>query len=372
MEKFFLSPKLTGTRFDGHSIPLEFLKDLAVLEEMIIEIAKAKFLEENKDRVRSPKGFTEGIELKLTSIEPGSAIPKIALVVAGLLFPPENVKYYEAARDAIVEAIAAAESGGNITAHLPVKSLSYFDRLGRSLRDDEAIEFTKPSTSNVARLTKLTRKRLISASNVTEYTEDICLRGSVPEADQDDMSFEIQLPDGKKIKAALNEQHRDFILHAFTEYKSKSRIMINGVGRFDRSGKLKRLESVEHVTELDPMDVSYRLDEIRTLKHGWLEGEGVALPPNGIDWFGEAFNQHVPDEVKLPCIFPTPEGNLQAEWSFRDREITLEINLSTHVGAWHALDLRSDEEEEKSLDLNDAASWSWLVDTINQSSGVVA
>ena len=78
----FLRPRLTGRRFEGHAIPLEFLKDLAVLEEMIVEVAKWRFLEKNPDRTRSPRGFTKGIELKLTGVEDGSAIAVISLVVA--------------------------------------------------------------------------------------------------------------------------------------------------------------------------------------------------------------------------------------------------------------------------------------------------
>ena len=71
----FLQPHLTGSRFAGHSIPLEFLKDLAVLQEMIIEVAKWRFLQDNPGRRRCPRGFTEGIELKLTGIEEGCAAP---------------------------------------------------------------------------------------------------------------------------------------------------------------------------------------------------------------------------------------------------------------------------------------------------------
>ena len=65
--KSFLRLRLVGTRFDDHAIPLELLKDLAVLEEMVIEVAKLKFLAEHTDRQRSPHGFTKGIHLKLTA-----------------------------------------------------------------------------------------------------------------------------------------------------------------------------------------------------------------------------------------------------------------------------------------------------------------
>jgi len=62
----FLKPKLIGPRFEEHAIPLEILKDLAALEEMIIEVAKWKLLQEHPDRKRVPRGFTQGIELRLT------------------------------------------------------------------------------------------------------------------------------------------------------------------------------------------------------------------------------------------------------------------------------------------------------------------
>ena len=43
-EPEFMRPRLTGIRFEGKAIPLEFLKDLAVLEEMIINVLILKVL----------------------------------------------------------------------------------------------------------------------------------------------------------------------------------------------------------------------------------------------------------------------------------------------------------------------------------------
>jgi hypothetical protein len=37
----FLAPKMVGQRFEGHAIPLELLRDLAVLEEMVVSPADA-------------------------------------------------------------------------------------------------------------------------------------------------------------------------------------------------------------------------------------------------------------------------------------------------------------------------------------------
>src|ERR1035437_8772180 len=102
----FLKPKLIGERFQGHSVPLELLKDFSALEEMLIEVAKWKFKQEHPDRERIQRNFTNGIELQLTGVDEGSAILKIVLAISpGLLFHP-NLPYFEQARTEIVNAIA--------------------------------------------------------------------------------------------------------------------------------------------------------------------------------------------------------------------------------------------------------------------------
>ncbi len=373
-EHEFLKPRLTGRRFEGTAIPLEFLKDLAVLEEMIIEVAKGEFLKEHPDRQRSPRGFTDGIELKLTGIEDGSAIPVISLVVASMtLFPPENQSYFERARDSIVSAVDAAEKGGIITDHLPEKSLNYFDRMGRSLRQGEAMEFTTPAHTQPAKLTRETRRQLVYASSAArEMAEETSVRGSIPEADQDDMQFEIQMADGRKVKAPIAPQHRDTILEAFKGYQTGQKVLIQGVGVVNRNGKLVRFDSIEHVSPLDPLDVGARIDEIRLLKDGWLEGGGKAPAKDGLDWLEEAFSLHYPDEIVPPYLYPTPEGGIRAEWSNDRVEVSMDIQLTTKRAAWHALDLETDDEENRDLNLDEDAEWAWLVDKVQGTMGGAA
>ena len=360
----FLRPRLTGARFEGHAIPLELLKDLAVLEEMIVEVAKWKYLQDHPGRSRSPRGFTEGIELRLTGIEEGSAIPVISLLVAMLgLLPPENQVYFEHARDAVIDAIGAAETNKSITEYLPEFSLAYFDRMGRGLRDGEAMEFTSGSRPTPAKLTKETRRKLVLASShVKEMTEETTVRGTVPEADQDKMTFQVQLPDGRKIVAPMSTQHLDDVLEAFTGYQSGTRVLLQGVGRFDRNERLRGVDSIEHICILDALDIPARLDELRLLKDGWLEGQGIVPSHGGLDWFEQTFRQNYPDELPLPFLYPTAEGGIQAEWSLGSNEITLVVDLSTHAGRWHALNMGPDSKElEKLLSLDDPGDWGWLV-----------
>lgn len=373
-ETDFLRPRLSGARYAGHSIPLEVLKDLAVLEEMIIEVAKMEFLKDHPGRKRSPRRFTEGIELKLVGIEDGSAVPVIALDISvPSLFPPGIAPYLERGRDAIISAISAAEHNGPITDHLPEKTLGYFDRLGRSLRDGEAIEFGLAGAKAPVRLTKETRRTLLLASSqIKELSEEMQVRGSVPEADQDDMSFELQLTDGRKVKAPLAPQHLEAILDAFNGYKSGARVLLQGVGRVNRGGKLVGFESVEHVTLLDPLDVLSRLDELRQLKDGWLEGRGCAPAPSGIDWLCEVFSRNYPDDLPQPFVYPTEEGGIRMEWELAPWDASLDIDLARHQGHWHALRTDTAEETERRVDLDQPDQWQWLAQRLQDRMGASA
>ena len=365
--ELFLQPRLIGPRFEGHAIPLEFLKDLAVLEEMIVEVAKSEFFKEHPDRQRSPRGFTEGIELKLTSIDEGSAILNIILVLTmTTLFPMDNQqRYFEQAREAVVNAISAAEQNGSITDYLPEETLSYFDKMGRSLRDGEAIEFSTPDHPVAARLTKDTRRKLVLASSgVKELTEEVSIRGTVPEADQDNMTFHVQLSDGRKIRAPIATQHLGTIIDAFNNYNKGIRVMLQGIGRFNRNERLLSFDSVEHITVLDPLDVPARLDELRLLKNGWFEGRGQAPSGSGLDWLSQEFSQRYPENLQMPFLYPTPAGGVQAEWSFGPIEVTCEIDLGSHTAKWHALNMETDSEELRELNLDDAKDWEWLVEQI--------
>jgi hypothetical protein len=371
--EYFLKPRLTGARFEGHAIPLELLKDLSVLQEMVVEVAKWKFLQEHGSRQRVPRGFTEGIELKLTGLEEGSTIPVISLFVATKsLFPPVNQDYFVKARDAIVYAIEAAEQNKPITEYLPEKTLGYFDRIGRSLRDGEAMEFITPVQGRPARLTKETRRKLVFASAAQEYTEEKSIRGLIPEIDQDDMTFEIQLPGGSKIKAPLSEQHQETILLGVTGYKTGIPMLVQGIGKFSRQGRLQGFESIEHVSILDILDVPTRLDELQSMKDGWLEGKGIAPKKEGLDWLKQIFELSFPDDLPLPYVYPTAEGGIQAEWSIGSKEISLAIDFESKHGEWHNLNLETMAEETEDLYLDDPLKWQWLIGQIRQINGVIA
>lgn len=365
-ETTFLRPRLIGARFESHSIPLELLKNLAALEKVIIEVAKLEFLKDHPNRRRVPRGFTDGIELKLTGIEDGSAVLEISLFVDKLPLP-EKKYYFERARDVIIRAIGDAEESKAIIDILPEKTLRYFDKIRRGLREDEAIEFIRPNSQFSVRLTSMVKERYadITSEQQTQYIPsavkqlkaDTTVRGTVPEINQGDMTFQIQLFDGQQVKAPIAPQHFDAILEAFNGYKNDLRFLFQGVGRFNLVKKLLEFDSIERISLLDELDISAQIDDLRLLKDGWLEGQGKAPSQDGLDWLSQAFKNYYSGDLPQPYLYPTEPGGVQAEWSLDQNEITLEINLAEYAGYFHALHVEDDTEKTRNLDLGSETHW---------------
>ena len=364
MNNEFLKPRLVGERFNKHSLPLEMLKDFAALEEMIVEVAKWQFLQSHPDRTRIPRGFSKGLELHITNIEQGSVILAITLVSVILcqttnseLFPPVATSYFEQARDAIIETIACAEQ--NKSSPLPSALLGYFDRFGRGLRDGEYIEFFDRN-NQPTKLTPEIRKKLIRASQVDEWTEELPLKGRISEADQARMSFELELKDGNKLKAIFANQHLNTVLEAFNAYRQGARVALQCVVKKDKQDRLKSIESVEHITLLDPLDIESRLEELAELHDGWLDGKGLAPNHENMLWLGKAFDERFNPVLPLPYLYPTAEGGIQVEWSLADWQVSLEINLDSKSAQWQAFNLVTEECREQDWNLGNAECWQVL------------
>lgn len=109
-----------------------------------------------------------------------------------------------------------------------------------------------------------------------------------------------------------------------------------------------------------------RLEEIASLDHGWLDGHGRAPFLEEVGWLAEAFDLFFPSTILRPYLYPTESGDVQAEWSLKNREITLEVNLENHSGYWHELNLKTDIVIERTINLDDSAGWKWIVSRLKQ------
>ena len=126
------------------------------------------------------------------------------------------------------------------------------------------------------------------------------------------------------------------------------------------------------MTSKPSLDIPTRLEEFRSLEDGWLEGHGKAPSHEGLNWIEAAFARHYPLELPLPYLFPTEEGGIQAEWSLGSNEISLEIDLGSHVGFWHVLDMTTDCEDSRKVRLDDETDWNRLTAFIQEVNGVAS
>lgn len=359
------APKYVGERFESHRFPLDLIEDLNVLREMTIEMAKHIYLEKNTGRQRIPKNFTRDISFELAGISPGSTVPKIILV-SGLsgLFPHANHAYFTEAPSRIIKAIEVAHSGGNnITEYASSEVLRYFDQFGKKLRDGESIDFTPSGQRGQAILNRESRKRLLLASSKSnEYTAGLIVRGRVTALDKDRRSFEVQFANGNKVRGAYTDEHIQNLQDALVGLESGQKVLIRATGTFNSTDKLKSIHDVDEMSLLDEFDVPSRLEELSMLKQGWLDGdEGEPLNEEGLTWLSESFEKfYNSDDAPLPATFPTPDGNIQFEWSLGDIEISIEVDLITKKADYFEFDVKSGKETVEELNLSDEADWKKL------------
>lgn len=116
---------------------------------------------------------------------------------------------------------------------------------------------------------------------------------------------------------------------------------------------------------MNALKFGVQLNDLRELQDGWLDGEGIKPPTDGLQWLRHNFECNYPDGLPLPHLYPTENGGIQAEWSLGPNEVTLDVDLETHLGEWHLLNVESDEVVERTLNFDDDADWRWLVERIN-------
>jgi hypothetical protein len=350
----YLKPRLTGERFEGHSIPLEVLKDWTAFEDLIVETAKWLYKKQNPGRGRVPRGFTRDFALSLTAVEEGSAIPVLQMDSVEDLAGAVHSDYFEKARDTVIQAIKAAANDESFDELLPPNFAQYFDRFGRSLRDGEAFEFESAANEYDIVYTHSVRKRIV-LSRERDYRTEESIRGVLSQVDAKAKTFQLEVLSGEKVSASYLPEIFDAVVESLRAYDQGGRVIANGVSVRDREDRLIRIEGVSRVDPLDPMDVAWRLDELAKLRAGWLDGEGEPIPRSDLLWLSSAWEE-MWTESPLPYLYPTLSGGVEAEWSAPTAQASLAIDFESKLGTWVS-SADPFDADETIFDLSSAEGW---------------
>jgi hypothetical protein len=236
--------RFDGPRFQDHGLDVDVLPEILEYKELLQETAKELWRRKRPDRVRLPRNFDTGINLKFFSLEPGStAVPLMRDWHSGEL--PFDDELDEAAV-LLQQSISAAEHAEGAPTHLPRSIIPLFDELGRTLRDDEFLLISSGSGTDQARYDKVVKQRILAWGSLP-YPDDVDLIGEVRATDLDGLRFTLRLSDGRKVTGRFKPEHETVILEALGEHFSR-RIHIKGTGEFaPEDGKLKQIINVEWI-----------------------------------------------------------------------------------------------------------------------------
>jgi len=96
--------------------------------------------------------------------------------------------------------------------------------------------------------------------------------------------------------------------------------------------------------------IMMRFDELAQLKAGWYEGQGIAPDRKKLKIIAEILTSIYPENLPLPNIVPTQDGNLLLEWD-SEGDPSIDIDLDEMRASFHAFG-PNDEDIESEFSLN--------------------
>lgn len=348
IKEAFIQPRFVGPRFEQHTLPLSAAKDLTAYEELVLELAKHLFREKQTDRVRLPKGFASDFSLHIAKIDEGSAKPAlVAMVLGAQLFASLPAEIVEAKE--LINAVMATEEGQAFPANFPKEFYSYFNRIGRSLKEGEKIEWT-PDLPNKTVLTPANRIRLARAHRET-YEAEADVVGLVEELDAKKKTGILRTPNKEAIAFVFGDPFFADLKNALGNPAMHAKL--NGIGVFDVNDRLGSIIEIDQLECLPHLGLVSKIDALSSLSNGWLEGNGIAPSSANISWLTDEVAKYFPEALEYPSVVPTDDGNVVFEWIRPQARIGLEVNFDARKLELYATNLTTNQFTEESFATSD-------------------
>ena len=117
-----------------------------------------------------------------------------------------------------------------------------------------------------------------------------------------------------------------------------------------------------HSTKGHEDDIREQISNLGSLQDGWLDGTGKACDRNGLANLAEQLISHYPLDAPELRLYPTGDGNVQAEWWTENYNAVLEVFLDgTTPAEWSDFNLQTKVENVRPVDINNEQDWEWVV-----------
>lgn len=121
--------------------------------------------------------------------------------------------------------------------------------------------------------------------------------------------------------------------------------------------------------EVPGLKAGHQIANLRHLRDGWRNGEGVAFDADYLTWLSDVFSRMYPAHAPAPTICPTTYGIVSAEWSFPSAEVSLEIDPETRHGDLLWASASTMKSGEIVIDMTEPEGWASLAELLSQFAG---
>ncbi|MEW5798976.1 MAG: hypothetical protein AB1728_08195 [Bacteroidota bacterium] len=280
-----VSLKLTGDRFNDHSVTLDSLSTLIEYQTLVSETAKSLYKKKFPNRERLPKNFEEKTILRFNRIEDGSAsVPLEAYFEESEQDDFFIEKPIIEAVDITKKAIAGIKSDKPFPEDLPKNIIPFIAKLGSSLKENESIKIQVKNQPEV-NYTSEERDKIIKFID-RGYEDAVEISGKVGEVNVVKQSFQLYVNEKENYTIAYSSELEDLITSALKEHRSK-KVKIKGRGEYNIQGVLKKILQLDDVIEVKKEDT-----------------ENQILYPSIVDELLSIIKDAPPEEIeKLPSDF---------------------------------------------------------------------
>ncbi|MER7395477.1 hypothetical protein ABT381_08170 [Streptomyces sp. NPDC000151] len=349
--RVFGSWRLHGGRYEQHGLPVEVLAEFSRYERLVVDVARGIYKQRHASRQRVPRGFASSFSLRLSDIRVGSVIPVLERTQpdATSLFDDVGAGIFEEARMVIQNALRSIEAGKGIPRSFPPNALREFSRFGRSLQDNEFIEFDE-GTPTSATYSQSLRRLIHEQARLDRFEIETKLSGQVTSVNAEKSTFDFRLTrSGRVISGRFSS---DDLIGDLRQYLDRSTmaptVTISAVAIQSIDEEAIEIQDVLAIEPGLPPEWSERLYELLQLEEGWLDGVGAPVSRTVLREAESLLLEFLDEGVRRPYIYPTEAGGVQFEWPFSTGEVMVTVTPEEKVEAF-SFSKEDDRETERTF-----------------------